>query len=232
MLFKPQIRLNTRIPIIIKKIDDKISQISNIHNANPKASYLDSIKQNISNDALKEYTTLYNQFVIKVKDVYNRECMNKLSSETNTILFYELCKVIQSSFHLFCVEDAKNIESNLLQKRCDPNHKQFTEYEQKIITEDKKKLTKQHISFISQKDIFIAVLLHYCECNKTDISETVRYMLEYIFPEIESELSIFLHFMISYSRTECQRGGKRSDIRKRSLKKRSLKKRTKKTRKP
>ncbi len=207
MLFKPQIHLNKRIPIIKTKIENKINEMSTFYSANPKASYLDSIKQNISNDVLKEYTTLYNNFVIKVKDVYNRECINKLSSETTTILFYELCKVIQTSFHLFCAEDAKNIESHLLQKRCDPNHKPFTEYEQKRITEDKKKLTKQHISFISQKDIFIAVLLHYCECNKTDISETVRYMLEYIFPEIESELSIFLHFMIFYSKTECQQGG-------------------------
>jgi len=232
MFFKPQIHLNKRIPTIIHKIDDKIKEISSIYIANPKANYLNSIKQNISNDVLKEYTDLYTGLVIRVKDVHDRECMNQLSSETKVILFYELCKLIQSSFHSFCEEDAKQIGSDLLQKRCNPNHKQFTDNEQKRISEDKKKLTKQHISFIPIKDIFIAILLYYCECNKTDISETVRYMLEYIFPKIESELSIFLHFMISNSETGCKKGGKhslkqslkRSDIQK----KRKYKKRTRK----
>lgn len=226
LFFKHQIHLNERIRIIKTKIDDKMREISSIYNANPKASYLDSIKQNISKEVLKEYTALYNDIVIKVKDIHERECMNKLSSETKVILFYELCKLVKSTFNLFCVDDAKNIGSQLLEKLCYPNHKKMTEYEQKRLSEDKKKLTKEHLSFIPIKDIFIAILLHYCECKKMDRSNEIHYMLTYIFPEIESELSIYLHFMISKSNTVCQQGGKQSLKRKR---RRCLKK--KKTRK-
>jgi hypothetical protein len=217
MFFKQPIQLKKRILIIKNKIEDKIKIATNIHNANPKANYLNSIKQNISNDVLKKYVDLYTNLVIKVKDIHHRGCMNNLSSETNTILFYELCKVLQSSFILFCEEDVQDINSYLLKKRCDPNHKQFTDSEQKQITEDKKKLTNKHISFIDIKDIFIAVLLHYCDCNKTERSDKIKYILDYILPEIESDLSIYLHSIISYSE-ECRRGGKRSDIHKRSKK--------------
>lgn len=226
MFFKPQIHLNKRIPIIIQKIDDKMKEISSIYIANPKASYLNSIKQNISNDVLKEYTDLYNNIVIRVKDIHDRECMNQLSSETKVILFYELCKLVKSSFNLFCEEDAKNIGSYLLQKQCNPNHKKMTAYEQGQINEYKKKLTNEHVSFIEKKDIFIAILLYYCECKKVEQhSDKIQYMLTYIFPKIESELSIFLHFMISNSDTGCKKGGKRNTYKKKTKK---YKKRTRK----
>jgi hypothetical protein len=230
--FKQPIQLKTRIPIIKNKIEDKINVVINIHNANPKANYLNSIRQNISNDVLKKYVDLYTILVIKVKDIHHRGCMNHLSSETNTILFYELCKVIQSSFILFCEEDAEDINSYLLKKRCHPNHKPFTDFEKGRISEDIKKLTKKHISFIEIKDIFIAVLLYYCDCNKTDISDKTQYMLEYILPEIESDLSIYLYSILSYSNNvECQQGGKkckRSDIHKQTQRRRRYKKKTRK----
>jgi len=224
LFFKHQIHLNERIRIIKAKIENSTVIASNIHTANPKAIYLNSIKQNISDEILKKYVDLYSNLVIKVKDIHHRGCMNNLSPETNTILFYELCKVIKSSFNLFCVEDADNIKSDFVRLKCDPTHKQFTDYQQKRISEDEKKLTKPHISFISQQDIFIAVLMHYCECKKVEqYSDKIQYMLEYIFPKIESELSIYLHSIISYSNMECQRGGKRQ---KRTLKRRKYKKKT------
>lgn len=224
MFFKQPIQLKNRIPLIIKKIEDKIETASNIHTANPKANYLNSIRQNISKEILKEYVNLYTNLVIKVKDIHHRECMNKLSSETNVVLFYEICKVIHSSFILFCEEDALDVKSYLLQKQCNPNHKPFTESEQKRILENKKKLTKQHISFINIKDIFIAVLLYYCDCKKIEISDTIPYMLEYILPKIEFEISIYLHFMISHSNNECQIGGKRNTHKKRKCKKKKTRK--------
>ena len=214
MFFKQSIQLKNRIPIIIQKIEDKITTAINFHNANPKANYLNSIKQNISSDVLKEYMELYTKLVIKVKDIHHRGCMNNL--ETNAILFYELCKVIRSSFILFCKEDAEDIDSHLLERQCKTNHIPFTEYEKKRIAEDKKKLTKQHISFIPMQDIFVAILLHYCECKKTELSDKIKYMLDYVLPEIESDLSIYLHSIISFSNMGCQGGGttsKRSDKR-------------------
>jgi hypothetical protein len=229
--FKQPIQLKPRIPIIKNKIEDKINVVINIHNANPKANYLNSIKQNISNDMLKKYVDLYTTLVIKVKDIHHRGCMNHLSFETNTILFYELSKVIQSSFILFCKKDAEDIKSELLKKRCDPNHKQFTNSEQKQIFEDKKKLTNKHISFIELQDIFTAVILYYCDCNKLEHSDKIKYILEYILPEIESDLSIYLHSIISYS-AECQQGGKRSEKQsEKQSKKRSKTRNKKKTRK-
>ena len=230
MFFVKPIQLKNRIPIIKNKIEDKIKIAINFHTANPKANYLNSIRQNISNDVLKKYVDLYTNLVIKVKDIHHRGCMNNLSSETNVILFYELCKVVQSSFILFCEEDAQDINSDLLKKRCDPNHKQFTDSEQKQIAEDKKKLTKQHISFIPMQDIFVAVLLHYCDCNKMEHSDKIKYMLDYILPEIEPELSIYLHSIISFSE-ECRRGGKRSKKRSEKRSKKQSKTRRKKTRK-
>jgi hypothetical protein len=230
MLFRPKIYLHERIPMIQTKIEDKINEISTFYRANQNANYLNSIKQNISDEALKKYVDLYTELVIKVKDIHHRGCMNHLSPQTNVVLFYELCKVVKSAFNLFCVKDAEDIQSYLLQKKCNPNHRPFTAYEQKRMSEDKQKLTNEHISFISMEDIFIAILLHYCECKKKSHSAAIQYMVRYILPEIESELSIFLHLMISHSNMECQRGGKRSDVHKRSLKsdihKRSLKKQT------
>ena len=205
MFFKQSIQLKNRIPIIIQKIEDKITTAINFHNANPKANYLNSIKQNISSDVLKEYMELYTKLVIKVKDIHHRGCMNNL--ETNAILFYELCKVIRSSFILFCKEDAEDIDSHLLERQCKINHIPFTEYEKKRISEDKKKLTKQHISFIPMQDIFVAILLHYCKCHQTAVSARTEYMLDYVLPEIESDLSIYLHSIISFSNMECQGGG-------------------------
>lgn len=234
-MFKQSIQLKNRIPHIITKIEDRITIASNIHNANPKAIYLNSIKQNISDMILKKYVDLYSNLVIKVKDIHHRGCMNHLSLETNTLLFYELCKVIQSSFHLFCLEDASDIKSDFVRLKCNPTNKPLTEFQLKRISEDEKKLTKQHISFIPTEDIFIAVLLYYCECKKRERSDRIQYMLEYILPEIESELSIYLHSIISYSNMECQKGGKkRSDTQKRSLKRSDIQKkrrRYKKTRK-
>lgn len=228
-MFKQPIQLKTRIPRIIEKIENSTVIASNIHKANPKAIYLNSIKQNISNEILKKYVDLYSNLVIKVKDIHHRGCMNNLSPETNTILFYELGKVIKSSFNLFCEDDADNIKSDFVRLKCNPPHKQFTVYQQNKISEDEKRLTKQHISFISQQDIFIAVLMHYCECNKVEqYSDKIQYMLEYIFPEIESELSIYLHSIISYSNMECQRGGKLSLKRSYKQKRRKYKKKTRK----
>ena len=212
MFFKQSIQLKNRIPIIIQKIEDKITTAIHFHNANPKANYLNSIKQNISSDVLKEYMELYEKLVIKVKDIHHRGCMNNLSLETKTILFYELCKVIRSSFILFCKEDANNIGSRLLEKQCNPNS-QLNNADKNYdkISEDKKKLTNQHISFTPIRDIFIAVLLHYCNCNKTDVSDRTKYVL-IILPKIESIMSIYLHSIISYSNVECQGGGhKRSN---------------------
>ena len=226
-MFKQPIQLKTRISRIIEKIEESISISSNIHTANPNAIYLNSIKKNISDEILKKYVDMYTNIVIKVKDIHHRGCMNHLSPETNTILFYELCKVIKSSFNLFCLDDADNIKSEFVRLKCNPTHKQFTDYQQKRISEDEKKLTKQHISFITTEDIFIAVLLHYCECKKVkQYSDKIQYMLEYIFPEIEPGLSIYLHSIISYSKIECQIvGGKRQ---KQTLKRRKYKKKTRK----
>lgn len=207
MFFKQSIQLKTRIPIIKKKIEDKITTAINFHNANPKANYLNSVRQNISKDVLKEYVDLYTNRVVKVKDIHHRGCMNNLPSETNAILFYELCKVIKSSFILFCKEDAEDIDSHLLERQCKQNHAPFTDYEKKRISDDKKKLTKQHISFIPMQDIFVAILLHYCECKKTELSDKIKYMLDYVLPEIESDLSIYLHLIVSFSNVECQEGG-------------------------
>lgn len=224
MLFKQPIQLKNRIPHIIKKIEDSIAISSRIHKSNPKAIYLNSIKQNISDEILKKYVDLYTNIVIKVKDIHHRGCMNHLSPETNTILFYELCKVIKSSFNLFCGEDAANIKSDFVRLKCNPTNKPLTEFQQKRISEDEKKLTKQHISFIPQQDIFIAVLMYYCECKKGEKhSDKIQYMLEYIFPEIELELSIYLHSIISYSNMECQIGGKQSLKKRRRYKKKTRK---------
>ena len=212
MLFK-KIELKKRLPIIIQKIENQIKMVSNIHNANPKANYLNSIRQNISTDVLKKYLDLYTNLVIKVKDIHHRGCMNHFSSETNTILFYELCQVIKSSFNIFCKEDAEDIDSVLLGKQCNPNA-QFSKSEQNRMSEEKKKLTERHISFIPIQDIFVAVLLHYCDCKTREHSDKIQYMLEYLLPNIESVLSIYLHSMISYSNMECQGGGKRSNTQK------------------
>ena len=222
-LFEKTPILNQQIPKIKTKIDDKMQEIYNNIKDKSKASYLDSISKHVTKESdFKVYADMYTKIVKKVKDVYAFGCMNKLSSDTNTILFYELCKLIQSSLNLFCEEDADNIKSRLLKMKCDPTHRQFTDKEHKQIIEDKKQLTKHHLSFITKKDIFIAILLHYCECHQTEMSETIQYMLTDIFPKIQN-MSTFLHFMISNSNTVCQRGGKVTH-KKRRFKKQNLKK--------